>query len=294
MSGFPGRVAVVTGAGSGIGRGLALGLARRGARLAICDIDEAGLAETAARAEQFGAKVLTARVDVSDAGAVAGFADEVVARFGVVNQVYNNAGIAFNKTILDSDLEQYERVLGVNLWGVIHGTKAFLPHLIASGEGHVVNISSLNGFMAQSEMSHYCASKFAVRGFTETLRAEMTDARHPVSVTCVHPGGVRTEIATNALELMREGGLPITAADEARRRVYNEKLLRMSPDRAADIILEAVARDRPRVLVGSDAKGVDLGVRAFPALYPRVAATVMKVILATGRRRARRPMAART
>lgn len=139
--------------------------------------------------------------------------------------------------------------------------------------------------LAQSEMSHYCASKFAVRGFTEALRVEKSDAGHPVRVTCVHPAAIKTAIASNAIVRAQEVGVEPTAADEARRRVYDDRLLRMSPDRAAEIILKAVARDKPRVLVGSDAKSVDLGVRAFPATYPRVGAAVMKLILATGRRK---------
>jgi NAD(P)-dependent dehydrogenase (short-subunit alcohol dehydrogenase family) len=267
VSRIEGRVAVVTGAGSGIGRALAHGLAQRGARLALSDVDETGLAETAATARRLGADVDERRLDVSDAAAFAAYAEVVVARFGVVNQVYNNAGIAFSRSVLESDLADYERVLGVNLWGVIHGTTAFLPHLIASGDGHVINVSSLNGFMAQQEMSHYCTSKFAVRGFTETLRAEMLQGRHPVRVTVVHPGGVKTRIATNALESARALGLEITEAEEKRRRVYEEKLLKLPAQAAAEIILKGVERDRPRVLVGTDAKAVDVLVRALPARY---------------------------
>jgi NAD(P)-dependent dehydrogenase (short-subunit alcohol dehydrogenase family) len=267
MSGFEGRVAAVTGAGSGIGRALAVALARRGAKLALSDVDEAGLAETARLAQ--GAEVHQARLDVADRTAFEAHAAEVAAHYGRVNQVYNNAGIAFSRTVLESEWSDYERVLGVNLWGVIHGTKAFLPHLIASGDGHVVNISSLNGFMAQGEMSHYVSSKFAVRGFTETLRMEMLAEGHPVRVTSVHPGGVKTNIADKALEAARDLGMEVTAEHEQRRRVYNEKLLRMSPDEAAEIILRGVERNRPRVLVGNDARLVDLMVRAFPAGYVR-------------------------
>lgn len=276
MSSFDGRVAAVTGAGSGIGRALALGLARRGAKLALSDVDEVGLAETARAAEQIGAEVLTARLDVADRNAVEAHATDVAQRFGKVNQVYNNAGIAFSRPIVESDYADFERILGVNLWGVIHGTKAFLPHLIASREGHVINISSLNGYMAQPNMSHYCTSKFAVRGFTETLRMEMLEARHAVRATSVHPGGIKTNIATSALETARSLGLPITVEDEKRRDTYNEKLLRMSPDAAARIILDGVARNRPRILVGNDAKAVDLLVRAMPATYPRAVVKSMR------------------
>lgn len=279
MSQFAGRVAAVTGAGSGLGRALAVGLARRGARLALSDVDDAGLAETAGLAGQYGGAVHTARVDVADGDAVHAHAGEVAARFGAVHQVYNNAGIAFSRPVLESEPADYERVLAVNLWGVIHGTKAFLPHLIASAEGHVVNVSSLNGYMAQGDLSHYCAAKFAVRGFTEALRVEMLATGHRVRVTVVHPGGVRTAIAANALARARASGLEVTPADEARARLYEAKLLRMPADRAAEIILRGVERDRPRVLVGSDARIIDLVVRAMPSRYPRLVAGAWRRML---------------
>jgi NAD(P)-dependent dehydrogenase (short-subunit alcohol dehydrogenase family) len=276
VSAVAGKVCVVTGAGSGIGRALALGLARRGARLALSDVDEVGLEETAEAARAAGAEVATERLDVSDRGAMTAYAEAVAARSGVVHQLYNNAGIAHSHTVLESDYAEYERVFGVNLWGVIHGTKAFLPHLIASGDGHVTNISSLNGFLAQDEMSHYCTSKFAVRGFTETLRIEMLQAGHRVGVTVVHPGGIRTNIATAALDAARSFGLEVTAEHEARRRMYNEKLLRMDPARAAEIIIKGVEADKPRVLVGNDAKAVDVLVRLFPARYPKLSLALQR------------------
>lgn len=275
---------MVTGAGSGIGRALALALARRGARLALSDIDVAGLAETTRQARELGVEVFGERIDVGQRDAVLAHADAVAAHFGAVHQVYNNAGIAFSRTVLESEYADYERVLAVNLWGVIHGTKAFLPLLIASGEGHVINISSLNGYMAQGQLSHYCASKFAVRGFTEALRIEMLEAGHPVRVTCVHPGGIKTNIATNALARARAAGLPVTAADEARQRTYNEKLLRMDAGVAATTILRGVERDSPRVLVGNDARAVDVIVRAFPALYQRAVVALGRRLAASERR----------
>ncbi|HTJ36803.1 MAG TPA: SDR family NAD(P)-dependent oxidoreductase [Dactylosporangium sp.] len=273
MNPLQGKVAVVTGAGGGIGRELALGLARRGARLALADVHDAPLAETAELVRGLGAEAHTARVDVADRSAVEAFADEVAGVFGVVHQVYNNAGIAgAGGTVLESDWAVYDRVLSVNLYGVIHGTKAFLPHLIASGDGHVVNVSSLNGIMAQAELSAYCASKFAVRGFTETLRGEMLLAGHRVRVTVVHPGGVRTGIASAALEEARRAGAEVTPEQEARVRLYNEKLLKMPAARAAEIILTGVARGRSRILVGGDARLVDAVVRLLPARYPSLAA----------------------
>jgi len=267
MSTVRDKVAVVTGAGSGIGRELALELGRRGARLALSDVGEEGLAATAEEVRAGGAEVHTARLDVADRRAVQDHATEVAQHFGVVHQVYNNAGVASSGSVLDSDWQEYDHVLGINLLGVIHGTKAFLPHLIASGDGHVVNVSSLNGLLAQPGMSAYCASKFAVRGFTETLRAEMLGAGHPVRVTVVHPGGVKTNIATAAFERGSQQRA-VTAADEQRMRTYNEKLLKLPADRAARIVVDGVEAGRPRILVGTDAKFVDALVRLVPRLYP--------------------------
>ena len=267
MSSVRGKVVVVTGAGSGIGRQLALELARRGARLAISDVNEAGLAETAGQAEALGADVFAATLDVSDRTAVIAHAETVAAHFGVVHQIYNNAGVASSGTVLDGEWSEYDQVLGINLFGVIAGTKAFLPHLVASGDGHVVNVSSLNGIMGQPGLSAYCTAKFGVRGFTETLRAEMLAARLPVQVTVVHPGGVKTNIATAAFE---RGAAQRSTTDAERRRMetYNEKLLTLPADRAARIVVDGVEGDRPRVLVGNDAKAVDLFVRLLPRFYP--------------------------
>jgi len=274
VSATAGKVCAVTGAGSGIGRALALGLARRGARLALSDVDAAGLEATAqaVRAARPGTEVDTRVVDVGDRDAVVAWADVVAARFGVVHQIHNNAGIAFARTVLESEWADYERALRVNLWGVIHGTKAFLPHLIASGDGHVVNVSSANGFLAQGEASHYVTSKFAVRGFTESLRVEMLHGGHRVGVTSVHPGGVRTAIADNALSAARALGLEVTDAHEARRRLYNERVLRLDPAAAAETIIAGVERGRGRVLVGTDARLADAFVRLLPERYPGLVA----------------------
>jgi NAD(P)-dependent dehydrogenase (short-subunit alcohol dehydrogenase family) len=262
-----GKVAVVTGAGSGIGRALAIELSERGARVTGCDVDEMGLKETATRCR---GELHTAVVDMGDRPAVQDYAADVAAHFGEVHQVYNNAGIAFSAPVADSDWSDYERVFRVNLNGVIHGTQAFLPHLIASGDGHVVNVSSLNGYLAQPGMSHYCTAKFAVRGFTETLRAEMLLDGHPVRVSVVHPGGVATSISDNALALARDAGLQVTAAQEARNKTYREKLLKMDPAKAARIIVDGVEKGRVRIRVGNDAIMIDHLVRLMPATATRV------------------------
>lgn len=269
MRGFDDKVAVITGAGSGIGQALALELGRRGARLAISDVNEDGLAGTAAQLEASGFTTHVAHVDVTDRAAVQAYAAAVVGHYGVVHQLYNNAGIAgASATVLDTGYDAYERILAVNLWGVINGTKEFLPHLIASGDGHVINVSSLNGIMGQPSMTGYCATKFAVRGFTESLRAEMLLGKQPVHVTVVHPGGVKTNIATAALAEAGDPGDQHTA----RARVYNEKLLKLPAQTAAKIIVEGVAAHRPRIIVGNDARFVDLMVRLLPRSYPRLIA----------------------
>ena len=275
MSKFTGKVAVVTGAGSGIGRALALALAARGAKLALSDIDEASAAETAKVASDLGVEAISGKLDVADRAAFLAYADEVATHFGVVHQIYNNAGIAFSRTIVDSELSDYDRVLGINLFGVITGTKAFLPHLIASGDGHVVNISSLNGIMPQPELSAYCTAKFGVRGFTETLRMEMLQSRKPVKVLVVHPGGVKTNIANKAAEVELAAGKVPTEKELAQQKLYNEKLLVLPPEKAAEIILTAVAKGKPRVMVGNDAKAIDLMIRIAPGPFQKGALKYM-------------------
>lgn len=271
MSRIAGKVCVVTGAGSGIGRALAIGLAERGASgVAISDIHADTLEETAKMVDRPGTTVHQEVLDVGDREAFGAYAGRVAGRFGVIHQIYNNAGIADSDPVDQFGYDRYERVLRVNLWGVIHGTKEFLPHLIASGDGHIVNISSLNGVMAQKGLSAYCASKFAVRGFTESVGLDLKGEGHPVKTTVVHPGGVKTAIANSSLEWSTRTGLPVSAEHRARTRFYNEKLLRMDPSRAARIIMEGVESDRPRILVGNDARAVDALVRFFPRRWPSI------------------------
>ncbi len=274
-----GRVAAVTGAGSGIGRALAYELAKRGARLSVSDLDEAGLAETAERVTALGAPVLATRVDVTDRVAVATYAQATVERFGVVHEIYNNAGIAgAPRSVLEADYADLERVIDVDLWGVIHGSKEFLPHLVASGAGRIVNISSLNGLFAQPGLAGYCTAKFAVRGFTEALRGEVVRDRLPVRVTVVHPGGVRTGIALSALSRTQASDRPLDDAAAARVRRYHDRLLRMDPVRAATIILDGVAAGRGRILVGGDARAMDALVRLAPSGAPRLAARLERAL----------------
>lgn len=263
MEGFAGKVAVITGAGSGIGRALAIELARSGAKLAISDVDTEGLTETEQRLRALGAPVKADRLDVAEREAFLAYADDVKEHFGKVNQIYNNAGIAFSGDVEVSQFKDIEKVMDVDFWGVVNGTKAFLPHLIASGDGHVVNISSVFGLFSVPGQAAYNSAKFAVRGFTEALRQEMTLAGHPVKVTTVHPGGIKTAIVRNSTAAE---GLDIAEMAQ----LFDEKFARTSPEKAAQVILEAVRKNRARVLVGADAKVLDLIVRATGSGYQRL------------------------
>ena len=269
MTDIRGKVVVITGAGSGIGQALAYDLARRGAKLAISDIDTTGLAETTKQLRVIGAPVHAVQLDVTDRAAVLSYADEVAAEFGTVNIIINNAGIAFIGDVEQMSFEQIERVMDVDFWGVVNGTKAFLPHLIASGDGHVVNISSLFGILAVPGQSAYNAAKFAVRGFTEALRQEMLINGHPVQVTCVHPGGIKTAIARNA-------GAVDSVNQKELSDFFDHKLAKTSAATAAKNIRRAVIGNRPRALVGWDAKFLDLMVRITGPRYQRVVAAVSR------------------
>lgn len=272
---FTGRVAAVTGAGSGIGRALALGLAQRGAKLALSDVNEASVEETAELARARGVEVITDKLDTSDAAAWDPYAQRVVDHFGAAHQIYNNAGIALGRSVAESSQADYERVLGINLFGVINGTLAFLPHLIKSGDGYVVNISSLNGILAQPEMSHYVTAKFGVRGFTESLRAEMLVAGNRVGVSVVHPGGIKTNIATAEHEHAKSVGRAHPDGDK-RTKFYNEKLLKMPAEQAAEIILKGVTKRKARIIVGNDARALDFAVRLAPTLIQRPVVALTK------------------
>jgi short-subunit dehydrogenase len=267
------KVVVITGAGSGIGRALALDVARRGSLLALSDVDEAGLAETVDQATRAGARqVKSDRLDVADRDAVGRYALDVVEHFGRVNVVINNAGVALAGDFNDLEYNDIDWIVGVNFWGVVHGTKEFLPHLIASGDGHVVNLSSLFGLISMPGQSMYNATKYAVRGMTEALREEMLIAGHPVGVTAVHPGGIKTAIARNARVSAKEN------KDET-AALFDEKLARMSPERAAEIIVNGILKNRARVLVGIDAHAVHHAAKLLGSRYQDVVARTSKRVM---------------
>lgn len=260
-------VAVVTGAGSGIGRALAKRLAAEGiAGLVLADVNREGL-EEAAVAIGGTAKVTTYIVDVSDREAMQAFVDEVIREHGRVTHVINNAGVALGGTLKEVTLDEIEWLMGVNFWGVVHGTKLFMPHLEKEQSAHIVNISSLFGFVAPPGQTAYCASKFAVRGFTEALRHELEGTN--IAVSSVHPGGVRTNIANSA----RIAANTEHTADEIERRLkrINRNLSTTTPDRAAEIIIKGIKKRSPRIIVGPDAQLLSWIQRLFPKRYLTIA-----------------------
>ncbi len=266
MKNLSGRVAAITGAGSGIGRALAVELSRQGSHLALSDIDSAGLAETVTHCEGAGVKVTSQVLDVSDREAVFAWADHVADEHGKVNLIFNNAGVDLNATFEGSSYDDFEWLMNINFWGVVHGTKAFLPHLRASGEGHVVNISSVFGLVSIPTQSAYNAAKFGVRGFTDALRIELDIEQCGVSATTIHPGGIKTNIARNA----RIDNSAAAFGDDIENLGDEfDKLARTTPDKAAKQILRAVSRNRRRALIGPDAIVFDLVSRLPAGLYQR-------------------------
>lgn len=267
MKNFSGKVAAITGAGSGIGRALAEELASRGTHLALSDVDEQGLAETVLRCERSGVNVTPTALDVADRDAVFAWADQVVADHGKVNLIANNAGVALGATAAGQSLHDFEWLMDINFWGVVHGTQAFLPHLRETGDGHIVNISSVFGLISIPTQSAYNASKFGVRGFTDALRMELEIEPCGVSSTTIHPGGIKTNIARNARtdeSMIIAGSGPDEFVQEF------DKLARTTPDKAARQILKAVERNRRRALIGPDAVLFDLVSRLPAGVYQRV------------------------
>jgi short-subunit dehydrogenase len=266
MKHFKNQVAAITGAASGMGRTLAVELARRGCHLALSDVNELELAKTAELAGRHGVRVTITRLDVADRAAVFAWADQVARDHGKVNLIFNNAGVALSANAGTVSIADFEWIMGINFWGVVHGTQAFLPHLKASGDGHIINTSSLFGLMSVPTQGTYNASKFAVRGYTEALRMELELEGAPVSATCVHPGGIATNIAlAGKIDPALEKATGVSA--DTQRRRANKLINVTTAESAALQILTAVEKNARRVLVGPDARMLDKMVRLLGSWY---------------------------
>ena len=264
MTVINGSAAAVTGAASGIGRALAIELAARGCDLAIADRDEAGLAAVAAELATSGRKVTTHKVDVSEPAQIQEFAQAATSAHPALNIVINNAGVALLGQFNEIDQAQFEWLMNINFWGVVHGTRAFLAHLSTRPAAHIVNISSIFGIIAPAGQTAYCSSKFAVRGFSEALRHEFWLNKSPIQLTVVHPGGIKTNIVRN----MRMG---VTITDNARRvesiERFDNDFAKTTAQAAAATIIKGIEKNAPRVLIGGDAKFMDLLQRFRPGRY---------------------------
>ncbi|MGQ9426563.1 SDR family NAD(P)-dependent oxidoreductase [Gilvimarinus sp. F26214L] len=256
-----GRTVVITGAGSGIGRGLASVLSRRGCKVAISDIDEAGLAQTAGSLE---GECFSEVVDVSDRAAVFAHAERVRQRLGPVDVVINNAGVDVSHPFGEHSLEDFEWLMNINFWGVVYGTKAYLPDMLARNSGTIVNVSSIFGVVGWPSQSSYCAAKFAVRGFTESLRHELDGTG--VKTLLVHPGAVATNIVRNARFYMDENG------GRDKNKIVSEfaKIAKTTPEQAAETIVAALEAGQERVLPGDGARLLDWLQRLAPVSYHRI------------------------
>lgn len=255
-------VAAVTGAASGIGRELAMVLHEQGCKLALSDVNEEGLAETCRMVEEAGGTVHSQRVDVSQRAEVEAWAETIAEHYGGVDIVINNAGVTVVDTVEHISYEDLEWIMGINFWGVVYGTKTFLPYLHRSKNAFLVNISSVFGIISVPSQSAYNATKFAVRGFTESLRQELHDSH--ITVTCVHPGGIKTSITRNARHHHRPGRTP---ERDKLVKSFENQMARTSPRRAAEIIVRGMQKKKRRVLVGADAHVIDVVQRMFPLGY---------------------------
>lgn len=267
MKSYKDKVAAITGAGSGIGRATALMLAEQGCHLALSDVDEQGLLETVKQIN--GVRCTYHIVDVASREAVYEWADQVFQEHGKINIIMNNAGVALGDTVENMKYEDFEWLMNINFWGVVYGTKAFLPYLKQSGEGHIINVSSVFGLIGVPTQSAYNAAKFAVRGFTESLREELEIEQSCVAATSVHPGGIKTNIARNS-RMGNVGNVTgqVATVEEAARQF--DKVARTTPKEAARIILEGVRKNKARVLVGLDAHLIDSMQRLLPTTYQKL------------------------
>ena len=259
---YKNKICVITGAASGIGRALAVSLAESGAQLALSDINSEGLSETVSLVGGAN-RVMSDVFDMADAQAIAAYADRVETTLGKADYVFNVAGLTRVGNFLDTPLESMEKVMNVNYWGVVRMTKAFMNQILAK-KGTLVNISSVFGLIGYAGQTHYCASKFAVRGFTETLAQELKGTG--VGICCVHPGGVATNVARNA----EVDKMPVGDATREELDANFDKMAITSPEKAAKVILKGAAKKKRRILIGGDARFISIVSRLFPVSYTKL------------------------
>lgn len=277
MKDFADKVAAITGAGSGIGRELALELARRHCHLALCcDRNVEGLQETADQARALGVTVTSQRLDVADREAVYAWANQVQEDHGKVNLIFNNAGVELASTIEGIEYDDFEWLMNINFWGMVYGSKAFLPHLKEAGDGHIVNVSSVFGLMSVPGQCAYNSAKFAMRGFTDCLREELDMMDCGVSATSVHPGGIKTPIVKTGRIDSNIRALGISEQDFHKKF---ERGLITAADKAARGIIRAVEKNKRRALIGPDAYVYDGMTRLLPGAYQPLAIALTRQLL---------------
>ncbi|TDF42395.1 SDR family NAD(P)-dependent oxidoreductase [Alteromonadaceae bacterium M269] len=270
-------VIAITGAGSGIGKALAMQAASHNMRIALSDIALDKLEVTCGelKLQYPECQVMINKLDVTDKDAFSNWANDINTHFGEINIIINNAGVALSSSVSSMNYEDFEWLMDINFWGVVYGSKAFLPFIENAQWGHIINISSLFGLISTPNTSAYNASKFAVRGFTESLRIEMAITHPNIAVSCVHPGGIKTNIANAS----RDGGDKVGKAGrmsrEESRRDFNERLAKTTPEQAAQIIFDGIAKKKARILVGSDAKMLDLIQRFLPTRYQSIVKKIL-------------------
>lgn len=275
---FNNAVVAITGAGSGIGRALAIRFAQENCHLALSDVHLDSVEETKkliqSRPQFSHLNISCQKVDVSNQQQVFDWAKDTFETHGKVNLIINNAGVALSGTVNELEIKDYQWIMDINFWGVIYGTKAFLPYLEQSGEGHIVNISSVFGLTAQPFMSGYNASKYAVRGFTEALRQDLEISNSTISATCVHPGGIKTNIAKSARISDKLSKLTGKTAQDATKEF--EMTFLTTSTKAADTIFKAVKENKRRVLIGPDSKLYDWSARLLPSSYQAIFTAVVR------------------
>jgi NADP-dependent 3-hydroxy acid dehydrogenase YdfG len=264
MKSFSQQVAVITGAGSGMGRALAIELAKQNCAVAISDVVEETLLETAAMLREYNVKVSSECLDIADRSAVERYARDTYETFGKINLVFNNAGVSVTDSAEHMSYADFEWLMNINFWGVVHGTKAFLPYLQQADQAHIINTSSIFGILSFPTQSAYNASKFAVRGYTESLRQELSDTH--IGVSCVHPGGVKTNIVNTSRYTTADNESP---TKEELMETFQE-MAGLTSEEAALVILNGVKKNKARILVGKDAHFLALVARIVPASYPKL------------------------